>query len=120
VNQNIIEDFGENYQYAKVIFDNKLKILKLKSINFLYSKIGRIVLIAISLLFALLFIIGLLIGFSLWIGNKIESYSMGFILGFGILVPFNFLIYLFRKPLIYRPLANQFLKAFINKENNND
>jgi hypothetical protein len=120
VNQNIIEDFGENYQYAKVIFDNRLKIIKLKSINFLYSKIGKIVLIAGTLFFALLFIIGLLIGLSLWIGSKIESSSMGFILGFGTLIPLNILIYLFRKPLIYRPLANQFLKAFINKENNND
>lgn len=120
VNHNIIEDLGENYQYVKVIIDNKIEIMKLKFINQLYKKAGNLILLIIIFTSTVLLLLGLLIAFSFWLSTLINSQTIGFLLGFGVLLPINLIIYLFRKQLFYNPIANLLMDQFITNDEENE
>jgi uncharacterized membrane protein len=115
VNHKIIEDLGENYQYVKTIIDNKIEIIKLNLLNQVYKKTGNIILFLVTVLSSIILGIGLLIAFSFWLSTLFQSYSLGFLAGFSILIPINLFIFIFRKALIYRPIANFYINLFINQ-----
>jgi len=104
--EKIIEDLGENYQYLKTIAENKIEIFKLQFYQKMYASLGKIILSATFFISAFFLLEGLLIAFSIYIGNILNSLILGFLIGFSTLIPINIIIYLLREYLIYRPLAH--------------
>jgi hypothetical protein len=74
-----------------------------------------ILLMVISLM-VLLFFVFLVIAFSIYIGNQMDSPVMGFLAGAGVFLTVLILSILFRKPLFLNPLIRLFILTTANEE----
>ena len=115
MNEKLITDLGENYEYVRTIVNNKIEIFKLdvaENASRAFGYIGLIFVIG-NLLWILL--LALLTALVLAISNALGSlvYSI-LIVSLGLVI-ISFLFYTFRKVLIFKPLAALFYRTMADK-----
>lgn len=112
MNNNILHDLGENFEYAKTIVQNEIELKKLDLIESSAGIIGMVISGAILVLtgvIALVFALTLLtVGLAQMLGSVLYALLVvgGFILLLGLL------IFVFRRTLIIDPVINKIYQLF--------
>lgn len=116
MNQKLLTDIGENFEYSKTILINELELRKLDAIESGSKLFG---LIALGVLFA--FIGGLIVCLGLCAGVILLSEAIGSIMiSIAIISLFLILIavllYVFRKSIIIDPIIHLFFKSLTENQ----
>lgn len=113
MNQNLLQDIGENFEYIKTIVSNTVEIKKIEATESVSKLLGRLVLTVIGLVVSAFILIGICIMGVIWltpiIGSTIQTIAL-FCGGFFMLLV---LLYLLRKPLLYKPCSS-FIYSLLN------
>lgn len=105
-------------QHLKEYFETRWDLFVLNSserASDIVSSIAAVLLIAVSLLFVLLF---LSIGAAIWIGHSYGDSSIGFLIVALFYLMIGIVLYIFRRSLIKIPVINKFLNALYRDEEN--
>ena len=112
MNNKLLEDLGENYQYAKTIVDNKVELMKLDVIETSATVVGKII---SGFVLALLSFVILLIGLSIsciLIAQALGSFLYALLIVGAIILILTIIIFVFRDSLIFNPVVNAFYNIF--------
>jgi hypothetical protein len=111
MNEDLIKDLGENYHYAKTIFQNKVEIKKLKAIQKVSSIIEKaIIAIILGFIGLIVFLLLLVMGISL-LTVYLDSLPYALVIFVGLFSLLGLCLYLFRGALISNPIQT---KLYIN------
>lgn len=103
---NFSNYFSETGKVAREYVETRLDLIKLQAAGKLSKALGLFfsLLMAFLLFFFVVVFLGMMLGF--WIGEKYNSFTLGFAWAAGFFIFLFALILVFRKSLIQRPLAN--------------
>jgi len=114
MNQNVLTDIGENFEYAKTIMRNEVELKKLDLIESSAGVVGMIasgLIVVFTLLVVFMFAMVLL---TIVLANALGSLIHALlILGTSFLI-LGLVVFLFRKSLIIKPIVNLFYKQIID------
>jgi hypothetical protein len=103
---SLIEKGG---QYGKTT----LELLKLKTVDKSADMISNIVSWLVIIIFALLFFTILNIGVALWLGSLLGKSYLGFFSVAGFYALLTLIFWIFRKPLLKRPVSDSIVKQVL-------
>lgn len=109
--KNILTDLGENYEYLRIIAVNKYEIKKLQAAQQVSDTLGK------SILFGILFLIGLFVAIILVISailllaQLLGSTLYALLVVAGVFLLLAIIVYVFRRVLIFNVIE----RAFISK-----
>ena len=115
MNNKLLFDAGESYEYVKTIVENKLELAKINATQRFSKMIGNIILATILLLITAILIMTSLVVFCYYIIISSGSIMYGTLVFSFLLFLFGFLVFIFRKSIIYKPITN-FLYSHIMDE----
>jgi hypothetical protein len=97
-------------QYGQTTFD----LLKLKTIDKSTDVVSNVVSWVVVILLAVLFFFTANIGLALWLGEFFEKSYYGFFIVAGFYLLLTLICWLFRRPLIKRPVNNSLVKQLLD------
>lgn len=116
MDDKLMTDVGENYEYIRTIINNKIEIAKI-DISVVTSKaLGYTILALLFLGMLGLFIASLLVALAVALAGLTGSWIYGILLASASLIIVSILIFLLRRPLIFKPIANIFYTLIANEE----
>ncbi|GLR15728.1 hypothetical protein [Portibacter lacus] len=115
MNDQLMTDIGENYEYIRTIINNKIEIFKIDLAQNVAKSLGLIILaLMLSGMFFILLAI-LITALIILLAEATGSVLIGLMIsGIGLLIICT-VIYLLRKPLLYRPVAKLFYSKIADK-----
>lgn len=116
MDRNLMSDLGENYEYIKVLVENRIELVKLDIAEIATKLIGKALLLICLLSVGLLILLGLLVSLAIWLGIILNSFALGVLIVCLILLIMGAIAYAFRKPLFYIPATHVMLSIIDNEE----
>ena len=114
---NIATNFEQLYNKAVLYTKTSLELAKLKAIDKTSDIISSLaVIISISMIVAM-FTLFLNIGIALWIGEILNTLSLGFLIISGFYVIVAIIVYVLRKSLIKEPIDNLIVSKLLETKN---
>lgn len=84
------------------------------------SLLSAFIIVPILLLIALFILLMFSICIAIWIGQSIDNFALGFVFVTLLLLLVGILIYVFRKPLIFRPVSHFVCNMILDDEKTSD
>ncbi len=116
MNQNLIQDIGENFEYVKTIVSNTIEIKKIEAAESVAQILGKLILSVFVILLTGLILVGFCVICVIWLASVLGSTIQAIVILCGVCFITLVLLYLFRKPLLYRPCIS-FIDSIIDIDN---
>ncbi len=104
------------FELIKKYFNNRIELVKLSMVSVTANLVAKLMSSFVILLFSLMIMLLVSIGFSFWIGEVIGSLSMGFFIVSGVYFLFFLLYLVFAKEKIEITLKDKVVQASIEAE----
>jgi hypothetical protein len=116
MNQKLMSDIGENYEYVRTIIDNKIEIAKI-DLSIGAAKVIGYILLSFFLLGMLgIFIASLVVVLAIFLGKVTGSLVGGILIASLIIVLISALVFILRRQLIFAPVSKLFYKLIADKD----
>ena len=110
MNDKLVTDVGENYEYLRTIISNKIELLKIDAAEGAGRILGYLIVALIVLVLGLLIFLGLIISLAIFLSNLLGSPSLGLLITCLVLGIITFIIIRMRRKLFFEPIAYAFFK----------
>jgi hypothetical protein len=112
--QSTLDQIRNLADTAKGLAETKAEILKLKAIKQVSKSISNLLIILFVAILVILAIILLSISLSIWIGNMVDSLSLGFLIVGGIYLVLGLILLALRKKSLAPPITNSLIEKMAN------
>ena len=106
MNNKLLVDAGENFEYVKTIVENKIELAKIELAEKLGTMLSKVVLFAVLGLLGLLFIISLFIILSIWLTELLGSAILAIAVVSSVIFVIGAILLVFQKKVVSRPVTN--------------
>lgn len=103
MNDNLLQDVGENYEYVKTIFKNTIELKKIEAAESVSKILGKVIFGLISAVVFFIIVSGLSVITVLWLTAYLGSAIQAIAIICAVFILFLLVLYLFRKKLMYEP-----------------
>lgn len=112
---DLLSDIGENYEYVRTIISNNVELFKIHLSENSSKLVGLLAIVVISLIFALIILVGLFVAIALLIGNLIHSTGFGLLIACVIYAIIAMVIIKNRRKWFFEPIAYAFFQRYEKK-----
>lgn len=115
MNDKLMTDIGENYEYVRTIVNNKIELFKIDLAQNTAKILGFIILGFFLLSMMTIFVASLIIALAFAIAEAIGSTVFGFLIASLLVMLISFIVFYFRKSIFFNPVAKMFYKKIADK-----
>jgi len=113
MSKHLMKDLGENVEYVRAIVNSTIELKKIELTETSSRAVGVGILCTIIGIIALFVLSIAIILSTLLIAQSMQSLNYALLIMGGILLLFILIIYLLRKPLIFKPITNIFYSSLL-------
>ncbi len=116
MNDNLLQDIGENYEYAKTIVKNTIELKKIEAAEAISAVLGKIIFGIFASIVLLIVLMGLTVIAIIWLSSVLGSVIQAISIFCGLFLLLLLVVYFFRTKILYEP-SMSFINSFFTFEN---